>query len=283
MYYGLRVETVLSHESLHTRECRWNIALDEIADRSVDVIRRTFDGTEFLIAADGSSVFARWPDHSTFEDTQCYLAGPVMGQVLQLRRRPTLHGSAIAVGDSAVALLGECGAGKSTLAAAFAKLGYPVLTEDVIAITTGLLVQPGYPLIRLWPHAVELLFGSPDALPNLTPTWDKRYLDLNQPEYRFQAEPLPLGAVYVLSGRVDHDAAPSVKPLSGGEAMMRLVANSYTGHLPSDDAYKAKEFSTFGKIAASVPVLALHPHSDPKRIYDTCELVASDFRSRLKS
>ena len=39
-------------------------------------------------------------------------------------------------------------------------------------------VQPAYPQLRLWPDSVAMLYGAPDVLPPLTPTWDKRALAL---------------------------------------------------------------------------------------------------------
>src|SRR5205085_1986600 len=112
--------------------------------------------------------------------------------------------SAVALGNRAVALLGPAGAGKSTTAAAFARRGYPLLSDDVVPIWVrdGLfVVPPAYPCLRLWPASVAALYGAADALPPLTPTWDKRCLDLTQGGCRFQQHPLPLAAIYVLGER----------------------------------------------------------------------------------
>jgi hypothetical protein len=117
--------------------------------------------------------------------------------VLRLRGIFVLHASAVAIGDRALALAGQPGAGKSTTAAAFALLGYPVLSEDVVPVFEQgdiLVVHAGYPHIRLWPDSVKLLLGSSDALPRIIPSWDKCRLDLTQNGFRLQIEPLPLSA-----------------------------------------------------------------------------------------
>ena len=70
---------------------------------------------------------------------------------------------------------------KSTLAAALATRGCAVISDDVVAlsrIADEYVVHPGPPRIRLWPDSVRALYGSTDALPRLTPAWDKRFLDL---------------------------------------------------------------------------------------------------------
>ena len=144
------------------------------------------DGTTFIIDGSGNRIWAKWPKNLTFEDTTNYLLGHIMGFVLGLRGVTCLHASAIAVDDYAIAFLGPGGGGKSTVAAAFAMQGNPVLTDDIIALNDKgdvFLVEPGYPRLKLWSGTVETLFGIPDALPCISPehpTWDKRYLDLTQ-------------------------------------------------------------------------------------------------------
>src|ERR1700687_479146 len=160
------------------------------------------DGTKFVIDRAGSRVWATWGSESTFEDTLTYLLGPVLGFVLRLRGVTCLHASAIAIDGVAIALMGPGGAGKSTAAAQFASMGYPVLSDDITTLEaagTLFLVQPSPARLRLWPASVAHLYGSPDALPRLTPSWEKRYLDLRTGHQRFQSTPLPLAAIYVLS------------------------------------------------------------------------------------
>lgn len=235
------------------------------------------DGVEFFVARDGSEVWAAWPDSSTLEDAATYLLGPVLGFVLRLRGIACLHASAVAVGNRAIALLGPASAGKSTTAAAFAGMGYPVLTDDVVALAEsagGVLVQPAYPQIRLWPDAVALLFGTADALPRLTPSWDKCALDLAQTTGRFQQQPLPLAAIYVLAGR-----APAPEPrtngLQGREALMALVANAYVSYL-QDAAMRSQEFGALGRVVASVPMRRIVPPADPAGVSRLCRHILSD-------
>src|SRR5262249_22104194 len=145
-----------------------------------------------------------------------------------------LHASAIGVDGRAIALIGPAGAGKSTTAAAFARQGYPGLSEGVVALRDqgdSLLVEPGYPLSRLWAESVQALFGSRDALPPLTPNWNKQYLDLTQNDFSFQRQPLPLAALYFLDGRSDDPAAPFVEAVPPQTGLVELVTNTYTNYM----------------------------------------------------
>jgi hypothetical protein len=238
-----------------------------------------YDGTEFVVDRGGTSVRATWSGESTIDDMATYLLGPVMGFVLLLRGVHSLHASAVAVDEQAIAVVGPAGAGKSTTAAAFARLGYGVLSEDVVALESRddhLYVQPAYPCIRLWPESVEALFGSPDALPLLTPNWDKRCLDLGNGNGSYQQTPLRLAAVYVLGDRCDNPITPRVEALSASAALIALTGNSYVPYL-KDKIARAQEFDLLKQVVGTVPVRRAIPHSDPGRVAGLCKVILDDF------
>ena len=235
------------------------------------------DGTEFLVDRKGSEVWATWPESSTLEDTVTYLLGPVLGFVLRLRGITSLHASAIAVGGRAIALVGPAEAGKSTAAAAFARMGHAILADDVVALVEQdgtLHVQPAYPQLRLWPDSVALLYGSADALPRVTPTWDKRALDLTRNGYRFQQQPLPLAAIYVLGER-SSDTELRVQTLRGRELLRTLLANTYVSYL-LDATMRAQEFASLARVGSSVPVRRVVAPPDPARLSQLCACILDD-------
>jgi hypothetical protein len=236
------------------------------------------DGTEFIVERSGRQVFARWPSPLTLEDAATYLLGPVLGFVLRLRGVVCLHASALAFADRAFVLLGPAGAGKSTTAAAFTQLGLRVLSDDVAALEDGaggLAVHPGNPRLRLWPDSVRTLFGAADALPRLTPNWDKRYLDLTGGAYHSAGRPLPLAAVYVLGER--RDEAPCVEAITARDGLLALVANTYTNYL-LDETMRAREFTVLGRLVAGVPARRASAHTSAARLPELCRLILDDFR-----
>ena len=243
---------------------------------------RYADGTEFLVDSEGTEVWGTWPNNNlTLEDAATYLLGPIMGFVLLLRGSISLHASAVALGNQAIALVGPAGSGKSTTAAAFADRGYGILAEDVATLNdqgSTFWLQPGYPCIRLWPHSVETLYGAPDELPKLTPTWDKCFLDLSQDKYRFHEQPLPLAAIYMLGPRIEDSNAPYVRSLSSAESLMSLVANTYATNL-MDKEMRAREFELLSRLVSQVPVRRLTPSNLPERIGRLCDTIIEDFES----
>lgn len=237
------------------------------------------DGTEFVMDRSGTQVWAAWPDPSTLEDTATYLLGPVLAFLLRLRGVICLHASAVAIDGRAIALLGPPGAGKSTTAAAFAKLGYAVLSDDVVPLLergSSFWAQSTFPRLCLWPNSVEALFASADALPRLTPTWEKRYLELNGNGYRFQEEPLPLAAAYILGpGGAADRGTPFVEALSGGAGLMSLVANSHVAYL-LDKAMRASEFALLARMVKSVPLRQVRVPEDSSSLSRLCEIICDD-------
>jgi hypothetical protein len=240
---------------------------------------RYSDETTIVIDARGSAIWACGPASATIEDTATYLLGPVLGFVLRLRGTTCLHASAVAIDGRAVVFVGPAEAGKSSTAAAFARRGHAVLADDVAPLADRgdrFEVQPGYPRLRLWPDSVESLFGARDALPRITPGWDKRYLDLNGPAGRFQHEPLELAAVYILGTRLEGAHEALITPLDARTALMSLVGQTCAGRL-LDRKLRAQEFELLGRLVDSVPVRRLEPADDFARVARLCEQVLDDF------
>src|SRR5258708_37371201 len=115
--------------------------------------------------------------------------------------------------NRSVVFVGAEGAGKSTTAAAFARQGFGVISDDVAALVEspeGFRGMPAYPHLCLWQDSVEMLFGSADALPPFSTGWEQRRLALGDQGTRFENRSLPLGDVYLLGARRP-DRAPSVE------------------------------------------------------------------------
>lgn len=88
-----------------------------------------------------------------------WLYGSVFAYLLQYHGYLVLHGSAIMYNDRAIIFSGNSGAGKSTLAAKMVSRGYPLLTDDVVAITYNkarqMVMIPGHNKVKLWSNALE--------------------------------------------------------------------------------------------------------------------------------
>jgi hypothetical protein len=234
------------------------------------------DGTDFLLDREATRIRATWPPELSLEDTATYLLGPVAALVLLLRGATLLHASVVAVNDRAVAFVGHAGAGKSTLAAAFARHGFRVMSDDIapLSVQDGeFRVCPAYPKVNLWPESVAALCGSPDALPRLTPTWGKRYLPLDTTG--FESRPLPLAAVYLLHPDREATSPVRIEAVSSTDALLSLVAWSY-GAVILDEQMRRREFELLTRLLARVPVRRLRRSTDLANLPAVCDAVLAD-------
>jgi len=85
-----------------------------------------------------------------------FLLGSAMGALLAQRGKLVLHAGCVAMGERALAVAGNSGAGKSTTTAALVQRGCTLLSDDLVAVSQG-RVCSGYPFLRLWPQSFNLL------------------------------------------------------------------------------------------------------------------------------
>jgi hypothetical protein len=237
---------------------------------------RYSDGTEFLIDSSASRIDVDWEAPLTGADACVYLLGPVLGFVMRLRGIVPLHASAVAIGGAGVLFAGGAGAGKSTIAATFAALGFPCLSDDVVPVAEGvhaMLAFPSHQRLTVWPESAEGLFGSADALPPLSETYDKRYLEL-EGRYRFQATPVPIEVIYVLAERLPDPHALEVRRLSPRAALMSLLGNTYCSYL-IDGPMRVNEFDLLTRVARRVPVRELRFGDGLAQLPRLCQTLAT--------
>jgi hypothetical protein len=240
---------------------------------------RFAEGAEFIVDAGGSAVWAQWSAPLTAADAASYLFGPVLAFVLRLRGVTCLHASAVAIGDRAVAIAGQEGSGKSTIAAALATAGHPALSDDLVALRMDgerCTVQPGVPWLRPRHHGARLVAALAPAV-HFTPTPDEGHvdLDLRQPGFRHERRPLPLGAVYVLATPAGSASAPRLEPLAPADAVTMLAADAWASRL-MDAAMRTQQFEALCWVASHVPLRLLRTGSSPADVAAACRLLHDD-------
>lgn len=178
-----------------------------------------------------------WPDRivchlrepSRAHLVEIQLLGVVLALWLERRGVPTLHASVVAISGRAVAFLGVPGGGKTTAAAALIAAGHELLVDDLVATRIDgdrVMVDHGYPLLRLWPAQADHFLGSHTEYPRLHPFYDKRLVAIGERFGRFRAAATPLARIYLPQRHLeDHEAR--IEPVASGEALLTLVANSF--------------------------------------------------------
>jgi hypothetical protein len=236
---------------------------------------RYVDGVDFWVDMQGQNVWAKWSGDSTFEDAASYFVGPILGLLLRMRGITCLHASALNVGGRAVLFAGEEGAGKSTIAAALARRGHPVISDDISALEergSEIVVIPSFPCLSLWPDSATMVFGPAKKLPEYSSNFEKGRLELQKEQLRFQDAPLKLGAVFLLGERGGDSEAVLVEAVDARESLMALVVHSYANSLIGPEM-RAREFALLGRIVGSIPVRGLRPAIGPQGLEELCRTI----------
>lgn len=168
------------------------------------------------------------PDASRLCAAQ-YATGSLMGVLLYQRGNLVLHASSVRCGAGAIAVMGPCGAGKSSVAAALYSSGLPLTADDNTAIHVGAgkaTVLPGGTDLKVFPAAAEVLGIAPAEL---------RFIDdpKGKSGYRarreFSLEPVPLEAIYFLAAADSPEPRADFERFKAAEALWRLLTNSVPG------------------------------------------------------
>ncbi len=159
------------------------------------------------------------------------LLGAVLATLLHRRGLLAFHASAVAVNGSAVALLGDKGAGKSTSAGALIAGGHSLIADDIVALDFaepgGPWVLPAFGRLKLWADSgARLGAAGITRLGPLHELVDKAHYALAD---RVSSGPVRLERLYILR----RSEAPGVRPLALQEALSLLMRYAYMARFGS--------------------------------------------------
>ena len=218
---------------------------------------------DFLIQADGGTLLCRPLDRRAGQAFHTHLGPSLSYALIHLGIEP-LHSTTVVVDGSAVALMGDCGYGKSSLGAAFVKAGYPLLTDDLLVLKRtggGIIAYPGAPRVKLYPEIARRIFGT--QVKGLQFEWLTPKLIIPLDGGRAQSAPVPLKAIYVLTApRRRAPAALRIRRLTRRQAFMEIVRNTFNMAI-TDGSRLERQFAMASALTASVPIRSL---SYPRRI-----------------
>ena len=213
---------------------------------------------EFNVTDDGSKVACRplqGCDASVFQN---FLFGQVLAAALVRQGLEPLHAASVVVDDVAIAFLGDCAYGKSTLLASFAHAGYPALTDDMLIVTprgSDLHAMPGFGRVKLMPDSAERFLHG-DVGSRLTPLTDKRSFTLDGSRHEHISRPLRLLYILPTPGERDHARSIAIHSVPRVEVVRDVVKNTFSAH-SLDRARLARQFEHAVVIASRVDVFRL--------------------------
>ena len=216
---------------------------------------------EFLVSPDGRQIRYCRLEQASSESLSVYLLGHVLSFSLLALGLESLHGTATVIDGNAVLFLGGCGWGKSTLAAAFLARGFPVLTDDLVALARhngAWAVHPGMPRLKLFPSVARRLLGTDVRGPRMNTGTSKLVLPLG-PRQSVR-DVVRLKAIYLLPQPVKPTnrgkSRVRIESLSERDAFLELVGAAFN-LVVLERARLASQFAFAAQLTASVPVRRL--------------------------
>ena len=176
------------------------------------------------------------------------------------------HASCVGSESQAVAFLGESGYGKSTLAASFLKQGFPLLTDDVLALRkkgVGFWTPPGVSQIKLWPAIARRMLKSPVPAGKMSPIAKKWILPLKSAV--MGKKNFKVGLIYVLWPRFKGKHGIRIRSLKPQESVISLIKSSHNLVL-QDSKRLQKQMIFASEIVKKVRIRAVSFPMDLKKI-----------------
>ena len=221
------------------------------------------DVGEVLISKNGRSIACRPFRQTASESFHVYLLGQALSFALVKSGFEPLHATAVEVEDRAVAFLGDCGFGKSTLAAAFLQAGHRLLTDDLLlarTTTRGILAYPGPARIKLFPQIACKFLGAGSSGVPMNPDTQKLIIPLD--DNWVSAAAAPLAAIYVLAPP-DEVAGRDIRivSISQREAFVMLLGSAFNCVISDPDRLRRQFEATQALANATIVRKLCYPRS----------------------
>lgn len=230
------------------------------------------DGVARYLARHGREVLVNRAEGAQDSDVRALLLGSVVTALLHQRNVLVLHAGGVVGRTGAVLIAGHSGQGKSTLLAALAERGYPIVADDEAAITFDSagqpFVHPAYPRLKLWADAVSRLGRDPADMPRVRAKAGK---------YAFSVEPgftqhqVPVAHLCVLE-RGD-DSFPRVEPVSDSDGFTTVRQQTRNPRVLQGLGQLAEHFVLAARFAAQVPISRVARPRDGDTVAEIATLI----------
>lgn len=222
------------------------------------------------------------PDGGCARELGLGLVGSPIGALLQQRGLVTLHAAAVATDTGAVLFAGRGGVGKSSLVGTLVQRGYAMLSDGFTGIaweaagTPGrrFMALPGLPGLRLRPDALAELNYWPQVQGRVSADVEKYLL----PVARFQATPLAVRAIYILTA---HDRADTaIEPLAASDAFQVLRRHTYRKRFLNGLRQQQAHFRAISAMAQQLPVHRLRRPERPFLLHTLAARIDAELRDQ---
>ena len=127
-----------------------------------------------------------------------------------------LHGSAISINSKATILLGDKGAGKSTLAATLTKFDGKILCDDLIKMSKGPIIKPGISRLKLYEDSYKTISSNNNLDSLYKDNQNKYHINLNSIN-----EKTKLDKIFIISKSDVNEI--KIREVKGGDKIQLII------------------------------------------------------------
>lgn len=213
-------------------------------------------GTGLFFMEQGQRILVSPEPGAEEKKVRLYILGTCMAVIMMQRSILPLHGSAVVIDGWAYAFVGHSGAGKSTLSAALASRGYPLMTDDVVALTWDAggraIVSPGYPQQKLWQSSLDGFGMNEQNYATIHAEVTKYAIPV---QHYFYDRAVPLAGIFELDPRPE-EASASIRmtEVMGLERLHLLCTHTFRSTLVARQGLAQWLFETVSRLSASIEV-----------------------------
>jgi hypothetical protein len=219
---------------------------------------------------DGQRMTVDAPEGYSDSELHTVLFGPAFAVLCHQRGCPPLHASAAVFGNTALAVAGDSGAGKSTTIRALMRRGGHLLADDQLVVSpVTASAAPGFPSMKLWGNTANW-FG--DALGHAV----RVRAELNKFHIRadgaFHNAEAPLKVIFVLVPDTGC-SAPNAQKLPQPEAIALLDRLVYRSEIATHLGSRATIFGWATRLSSQIPVYCVHRSNDIAQLEELIDLL----------
>jgi|HubBroStandDraft_6_1064221.scaffolds.fasta_scaffold397528_1 hypothetical protein len=232
---------------------------------------------DILVSPDGRTMACHCYPKTSSEPFNVYLLTLALSFALVKCGLEPLHGTAVAIDGKAAVFLGDCGLGKSTLAAAFLRAGYRLLTDDLLVlrkVSADLFAYPGSPRIKLFPEMASKFLGDSGRGVPMNPLTRKLIIPLTGSQVCTHV--LPVGAIYALAPASEVCGTKiDIAAMNQRQAFLTLLASTFNRAI-LDSTRLRRQFEATQALANTLAVKVLSYPRSLDYLPAVLDAVASD-------
>ncbi|MCS3642393.1 hypothetical protein [Salinibacter ruber] len=202
--------------------------------------------------------------------TRLFILATGLATALYQGGKLVLHSSAVSIDGKAALFIGDKGAGKSTMAAAFSEKSHQAIADDAVRVdaSTPSIAYPGVQAFKLRRDSLSLLDESRFYVKKIDKNLDK-YL-VSKREKNSNQKKQKIGGIFVIKEGKNID----IRECSFLDSFAEIVRHTYVRkNVRSSMGNRIDYFNQCTDVAAKVPVYELVRPKKYSKLDKLCELI----------